>query len=137
MAKKRATFGYIYWFQPVEMNPSDEQDDLWKLLGQARPPKVSPFFARNAVREVRASRQEQPGLFGLLSRHWRFSVAGAAIGWVAAFAAFQFIGNVSQNRQIDSLTEQISDSPDFYVINDLDELLASEESSVWLDNSAH
>lgn len=119
------------------MNPSDEQDDLWKLLGQARSPKVSPFFARNAVREVRALRQEQPGLFGLLSRHWRFSVAGAAIGCVAAFAAFQFIGNVSQTWQIDSLTEQISDSPDFYVINDLDELLASEESSVWLDNSAH
>ncbi len=122
------------------MNPSDEQDDLWRLLGRARQQKVSPFFSRNVVREVRALPQEQRGFFGLLSRHWRFSIAGAAIGGVAAFAAFRFMGNVSQTRQIDSLvaiTEQISDSPDFYVINDLDDLLASEESSVWLDNSVH
>ena len=76
----------------------------------------------------------------MLSRHWRFTMASAAIGCVAAFPAFQFVGNISHNRQIDSLvaiTEQISDSPDFYVINDLDDLLASEESSVWLDNSVH
>ena len=122
------------------MNPSDENDDLWKLLGQARQRKVSPFFARNVVREIRGSRREQPCFLRLLSRHWRFTVAGTAIGCLAAVAAFQFVGNASQSRQIDSLvaiTEQISDSPDFYVINDLDDLLASEESSVWLDNSAH
>ena len=122
------------------MNPSDEQDDLWKLLGHARQPKVSPFFARNVVREVRALRQERPGFLSILIRHWRFSVAGTAVGCLAAVAAFQFVGGLSQNRQLDSLvaiTEQISDSPDFYVINDLDDLLASEESSVWLDSSAH
>ncbi|MEO7319166.1 MAG: hypothetical protein ABIZ56_09275 [Chthoniobacteraceae bacterium] len=122
------------------MNPSDDNDALWKLLGQARQPKVSPFFARNVVREIRGSRREQPGFFGLLIQHWRFTVAGAAVGCLAAIAAFQFVGNASQSRQIDSLvaiTEQISDSPDFYVINDLDDLLASEESSIWLDNSVH
>lgn len=122
------------------MSPSDEQDDLWKLLGRAQQSKVSPFFARNVVREVRALRQERPGLFGMLSRNWRFTAASAAVGCVAALAAFQFIGNVSQTRQMDSLvaiTEQISDGPDFYVISDLDDLLASEESSVWLDNSVH
>ena len=122
------------------MNPSDEQDDLWKLLGRARVPKVSPFFARNVVREARALHRETPGFWGLLSRHWRFTVAGAAIGCVAALAAFQLVGNVAHTRQIDSLvamTEQVSDGPDFYVINDLDDLLASEESSVWLDNSTH
>ena len=122
------------------MNPPDEQDELWKLLGKARQPKISPFFARNVVREVRASRQEHPGFSGMLSRHWRFATASAAIGCVAALAAFQFVGNVSQTRQIDSLvaiTEQVSDGPDFNVINDLDDLLASEESSVWLDNSVH
>ena len=122
------------------MNPSDEQDGLWKLLGKARQPKVSPFFARNVVRDVRALRQERSGFFGLLGRHWQFALSGAAVGCLAAIAAFQFVGNVSQNRQIDSLvaiTEQVSESPDFYVINDLDDLLASEESSVWLDSSVH
>ena len=122
------------------MNPSDEPDDLWKLLGKARQPKVSPYFSRNIVREIRALSQERPGFFGMLSRYWRFTLASAAIGCVATIAALHFVGNLSQTRQIDSLvaiTEQVSDSPDFYVINDLDDLLASEESSVWLDNSVH
>lgn len=122
------------------MNPSDEQEDLWKLLGQARHSTASPFFARNVVREIRALHQEKPGFLGLLSRHWRFAVTGAAVSSIAAAAAFHFVGNVSRDRQMDSLvaiTEQISESPDFYVINDLDDLLASEENSIWLDNSVH
>ena len=122
------------------MNPSDEQDDLWKLLGKAPSPKVSPFFARKVVRETRALPRERLGFLGLLIRHWRFTVTSAAVGCLAVLAAFQFVGGMSHSRQIDSLvaiTEEISDSPDFYVINDLDDLLASEESSVWLDSSAH
>lgn len=30
-----------------------EQDDLWELLGKARPVSVSPFFSRNVLREIR------------------------------------------------------------------------------------
>ncbi len=119
------------------MNPSDDNDDLWKLLGKARPAAVSPFFARNVVREVREMRQESHGVFATLRRHWQFTTAAAAL-CVAAVTASQFIGSDSQDRQVDSLmaiTEQVSDGPDFYVINDLDDLLASEESSVWLDSS--
>lgn len=122
------------------MNPSDEQDDLWNLLGKAAQPKVSPFFARNVVREIRAVPRERSGVWGMIVRHWRASVVGLATCSVAAFAAFHFVGNASQNRQIDSLlaiTEQISESPDFYVINDLDDLMASEENSLWLDSSVH
>ena len=122
---------------PFDMNSSDEQDDLWKLLGKARPSVASPFFARNVIREVREMRQENPGIFATLRRHWQLSAAAAAL-CVAAVTAPQFIGNDAQDRQVDSLmaiTEQVSDSPDFYVINDLDDLLASEESSVWLDSS--
>ena len=122
------------------MNPTDEQDDLWRLLGKARPPTVSPFFARNVAREVRGLRRESAGFYSMLRAHWRLAVATASVGCIAVVATTQFLGNDFRNRQIDSLmaiTQQVSDSPDFYVINDLDDLLASEESSVWLDNSVH
>lgn len=122
------------------MIPSDENEDLWKLLGKARSPVVSPFFARNVVRAVRGARQEHPGFLAILRRHWRLTATTAIAGCILAVTVSQFIGTDSHKRQIDSLvamTEQVSESPDFYVINDLDDLLASEESSVWLDNSVH
>ena len=122
------------------MNPSDENDDLWRLLGKARPPAVSPFFSRDVLRVVRNLRQEQPGFFATLRRRWQLTLATAAAGCIVAVAASQFIGGNLRNNQPDALTEiveQVSDSPDYYVIADLDDLLASEESSVWLDNSVH
>ena len=122
------------------MNPSDENDDLWRLLGKARPPTVPPFFSRDVLREVRNLRQEPPGFFTTLRRHWQLTLAGAAAGCLAVFAAAQFIGGDPRDNQPDALTEiveQVSYSPDYFVIADLDDLLASEESSVWLDNSVH
>jgi hypothetical protein len=121
------------------MNPSDENDDLWRLLDKARPPAVSPFFSRDVLREVRGLRQEQPGFLAILRRRWQRTLATVA-AVVAAIAAMQFIERGVRNRQADALTEivqQVSESPDYFVINDLDDLLASEETSVWLDNSAH
>ncbi len=122
------------------MNKPDEQDDLWRLLGNARAPKVSPFFARNVVREVRALKQERPGILAALLRRWKLTLATAAAGCIAFAAAFHFLDGDLRERQVDSLAaivEQVSDSPDYFVINDLDDLLASEESSVWLDNPVH
>ncbi len=121
------------------MNQPDEHDDLWKLLGKARPPTVSPFFSRNVVREVRGLQQEQSGFFATLRRRWQLILATAAIGCVIVALPSQFIHD-SPNHQANPLAviaQQISDSPDYYVINDLDDLLASEESSVWLDNPVH
>ena len=119
------------------MNQPDENDDLWKLLGKARPPAVSPFFARNVVREVRGLHQEQPGFFATLRRRWQLTLATAAAGCVMAAVASQFIVNHGQADPLAVIAQQVSDSPDYYVINDLDDLLASEESSVWLDNPVH
>ena len=118
------------------MNPSDDNDDLWRLLGKARPPGVSPFFSRDVLREVRNLRQERPGFFATLRRHWQLPLATAAVACVAAFAAMQFIGG-GQPDAMTEVVQQVSDSPDYFVIADLDDLLASEESSVWLDNSVH
>ncbi|MCX6969520.1 MAG: hypothetical protein NTV93_05105 [Verrucomicrobia bacterium] len=35
------------------MNDDWDKDELWDLLGKAGPVSVSPFFARNVVREIR------------------------------------------------------------------------------------
>jgi hypothetical protein len=32
---------------------NEEHDDLWELLGRARPVKASPMFSRNVLRAVR------------------------------------------------------------------------------------
>ena len=122
------------------MNSSDENDDLWRLLGKTRPPAVSHFFSRDVLREVRGLRQEPSGILATLRRHWQWTLATVATACGIAVLATQFAGGESRSGQPDALAEvvqQVSDSPDYFVINDLDDLLASEESSVWLDNSVH
>src|SRR5258705_7738341 len=63
----------------------DEHDDLWQLLGKARPPRISPFFSRNVLRAIRAEQPERrAGWLGALWRHWRG--ASVAIVVLAVFA---------------------------------------------------
>ncbi len=121
------------------MNQSDEHDELWSLLKKARPPVVSPFFARNVLREIRTQPQESVGFWAALRRNWRLAGLTAAACCLTLTVALPLRNDDAHARQIDSLVamaEQVSESPDFYVINDLEDLIASEESSVWLDNSA-
>ena len=118
------------------MNHSDEHDDLWHLLGKARRTKVSPFFSRNVLRELREQPQDEPGFFALLRRRWRVALATTAVAAVVAGAGWQYRQSDFAGRNSDSLNliaQQVSDSPDYDVISDLDELIASEETSVWLD----
>jgi hypothetical protein len=118
------------------MKNPDEHDDLWHLLGKARQTRVSPFFARNVVREVRAQKQTEPGLFALLRRRWQFALTATAVAAVVAGAGWQYWeGDFSggSSDQLTAVARQLSDSPEYDVISDLDELIASEETSVWLE----
>ena len=130
---------------------NDEQDDLWELLGRAKAPHVSPFFSRNVLRAIREEKQEKPLAFRF---RWRWlTLSATACGIVvAAIIAFQHtpVPQASpapvaaqqtqmqeppsaQPDQVAVLAQEVSASPDYQVINHLDELLASEETSVWLD----
>ncbi len=109
----------------------DENDDLWHLLGKARTPAVSPFFSRNVLREIRAERQEQPGLVTWLLRRWRLGAVSACVLAVVGIGAWQ---QIERPPTIAELAQKVSASPDYAVINHLDELLASEETSVWLEH---
>ncbi len=129
----------------------EEQDELWELLGKAKQPVVSPMFSRNVLREVRGMEQEKPGILGRFAvrlrscfpRHWRTVALSAC---TAGLAVGVFVGEQrrvsdrqatqrQEHQQILAMAERVSASPDYQVINHLDELLDSEKDSVWLDNS--
>ena len=119
------------------MNNDDEPDDLWRLLGRARKPEISPFFSRDVLREIRQQEQERPSFFGRFRFAW--AAAGAATACaVAAVLVMRPAADEAVAIQPDEIVlyaSAVSASPDYQVIRNLDELLDSEESSVWLDSS--
>ena len=117
----------------------EERDDLWELLGQAKKPTVPPFFAQNVLREIRQQEREPAwrGLFGSLRgllRSWQFGTLAACGLMVASFSLWQ---HSQQRGEMTRLAQAVSSSPDYAVISHLDELLAYEENSVWLDKPAY
>jgi hypothetical protein len=132
---------------------ADDNDKLWELLGKTRPTTVSPFFSRNVLRAVR--QEEAPRrsfLVRLISRltrsirrwAWQFALTGAcAIAAVAAITTMvpgfptTFVRHHHTADLQSGLAKQIVGNPDYEVIKHLDELVADEESSLWLDDSVH
>jgi hypothetical protein len=113
---------------------NEEHDDLWDLLGKARETKASPYFARNVLRTIRESQPDNLGLFTWLRERWKFAALAAGAVAVVALVAVQ------QSERSDPLlvlAGQVSASPDYQVISHLDELLDSEQNSVWLEASAY
>jgi hypothetical protein len=112
---------------------TDEQDDLWRLLGHAKAPSPSPFFSRNVLRAIREERQEQPRLLAWFHWRWLTLSASACVLLLASGVAWHRPVQAPQVDPVMVLAQQVSTSPDYQVINHLDELLASEETSLWLD----
>jgi len=127
------------------MNP-DDNDKLWELLGQARPPEVSPFFARNILRTIRQESAAPPRrsffariAHSLRRRAWQSALAVTCAVAVAAGISPNLFVRHHHVREVEpaAITSQIVANPDYEVINHLDELVADEESSLWLDDSTH
>jgi hypothetical protein len=117
------------------MSNSEENDELWQLLGKARKTEVCPFFARNVLREIRTSQQEKTGVFSWLRNHWRKVALGSAAAVLLAVNAGHFLTNPAPLASVE-IAQQISNKTDYEVISHLDELLAYEQSSIWLDDSS-
>ncbi len=109
---------------------TDEQDDLWSLLGRAKTTDVSPFFSRNVLRAIR-----EQDTVKWWQRGWQPLVRAGACASVLLLATITAVYHTrsSQTETVSRLAQQVSMSPDYQVINHLDELLASEETSVWLE----
>jgi len=120
----------------------DDQDQaLWDLLGRASKPGPSPFFTRNVLREIRNQPQRR-GIFALfgtwtagnlrrgvlaLSAATALVLAMGSLGWLPFFN--EGIGGVALAESAES-----TEKTDYEVIVNLDELLAYQETSVWLDS---
>ncbi len=127
----------------------DDNDKLWELLGKTRPPAVSPFFSRNVLRAIRQEGQEAPlrrplsrARQGFLSRlhrwTWQFAIAATcAVAALITVAPTAFVRHHHAAPVQTGVERQIVGNPDYEVITHLDELVADEESSLWLDDSAH
>lgn len=115
---------------------SEEHDELWDLLGKARQPVVSPFFSRNVLREIRGQEQERAGSWMSFLFRWQGLAASvclgaiAAAGWVSTQEQQQ--PHEDEQQQLLAMAERVYTSPDYGVINNLDELLDSEKNAAWL-----
>src|SRR5205085_6521087 len=108
------------------MKREDDQE-LWDLLGRAEQPEISPFFARNVVRQARAQTR------GFAS-FWKWIGLRSlvpATSLVAAIIAAFVITRGPLDRQDSAENDPVAriDPQDYEVVVDLDELLASEDTN--------
>ncbi len=118
----------------------EEHDELWDLLGKAKEPRPSPFFSRNVLRALREERSARPGIFGWLRRRWQFAALAAGGLALVTLAFIPYESARPDAAPADSLllaAQEVSASPDYQVISNLDDLLDSERNSVWLEASAY
>ena len=114
------------------------EDDarLWDLLGQAKTPAVSPFFARNVSRTIR----ERPVWTRSVAEWFRLRLMIPAATVAVAVIVAVFVARIPAADEVAAVTDpdpvaQI-DPQDYEVVADLDELVASDENGLWDDNSS-
>lgn len=104
----------------------DDDPQLWDLLGHSAEPEVSPFFARNVLREVRAARDKKT-----LSRWFHprrlIPIAGLA-GIIAAIVFWSQLHRAPVERPLETLAIETMESE---VIADLEELFTTDENNRW------
>jgi hypothetical protein len=110
----------------------DDDQKLWDLLGRAAAPKVSPFFSRNILRDIR-----QPNAWAVLRGWFGLRRLVPAVGVAVALMAVVFLRTQtsvpsSSESQSDKLA--IVSAQDYEVIADLDDLLASDDNNSWEDS---
>lgn len=113
------------------MEPQDDKE-LWDVLGRLPKPTLSPFFARNVVRKIRA----KPAHFEW-ARNW-FSVrkvagASAVAAVLVALALVTHYPGPRATSSNDSDVVAEIDPQDYDVVADLDTLIAWDENTVWED----
>lgn len=115
------------------MKREDDQQ-LWDLLGQAAEPELSPFFARNVVRAVRQRPQGGAWFRGWFELRRLLPAAGIAAAVVATLLA---IHRPAIQRPGENASDVIAkiDPQDYDVVADLDELLVTDESNLWDDDT--
>ncbi len=105
----------------------DDDPQLWDLLGQAAEPKISPFFARNILREIRQPRGWTT-LHGWLHLRRLIPAGGLAAALLAVvFLRLHMAVAPLTDPSRDTLANV--DAQDYEVMGDLDDLLASDDNN--------
>ena len=109
----------------------EEHDELWNLLGKARQPKPSAFFAANVMRAVRAEAESKPGLLAWLRAKWYVPAAAGACAAVLAFLAMRpAVVPAPGADPLEEIAIAAAAAPE--MAPSLDSLLALEDNSIWL-----
>jgi hypothetical protein len=106
----------------------DDDQELWDLLGQAAEPKISPFFARNVLREIR-----QPGHWSTLRGWFNPRRLIPTAGMAAALVVVVFFRMHTSVAPLAAPSPDMlanAEAQDYEVIADLDDLLASDDNSL-------
>jgi hypothetical protein len=106
----------------------EDDEKLWDLLGQATgPTTASPFFARNVLRKIREARGESSPRSAWYLR-WLVPAAGVAVVVIAGLA---LPTQVIKQQRLDSRPDAVAvaESQDSDLMADLDDLMASDDSS--------
>ncbi|PZR75639.1 MAG: hypothetical protein DLM73_04425 [Chthoniobacterales bacterium] len=110
----------------------EEDEKLWDLLGQAAEPKISPFFARNVLRQIRPT-VHQAGWRGWFGLRRLVPVAGMAVAIIAvALLRFQMPTPTRTNPEPDKFAA--IEAQDSELMADLDDLVAPDDNNS-LDDS--
>jgi anti-sigma-K factor RskA len=103
----------------------EDDEKLWQLLGHSAEPTVSPFFARNVLRKIRAAQGETSSRQGWVLR-WLVPAAGVA---TVIIAALTFPTQLVDRPQRNSTAEVLAaDSQDNDLLADLDDLVGPDDS---------
>jgi hypothetical protein len=115
------------------MKREDDQQ-LWDFLGKAAEPRLSPFFARNVVRAVRRRSERFGWLRAWLHPRKLAPAAGMAVVLIAAMLALH---HPTVPKPAESAPDVIAsiEPQDYDVVADLDELLVTDENSLWDDDT--
>ena len=115
------------------MRREDDQP-LWDLLGQTSEPKLSPFFARNVVRTVRQRPRWSDWASNWFAPRKLVPLTGLAVAIIAAIITFHYPAIRKSADNTPDVIAQI-DPQDYDVVADLDELLVTDESNLWDDDT--
>ena len=104
------------------MNEDWNKDELWDLLGKAKPVAVSPFFSRNVVREIR--RNPSRPLVPVFLLRW----LGVASFAVLTAGFFLNLGDAGAGARV---TKSADFAETFDAVAGLDSLVAVEDVSIF------
>jgi hypothetical protein len=115
------------------MNREDDHQ-LWDLLGKSAQPGVSPFFARNVLREIRQQKSWMDRMRGWLRP--RRLIPAAAVVLVLVVSALSL--HLSPSNSADNPPELVTkiDPQDYDTVVDLDDLLATDDDGIWTEGES-